>query len=117
MRLVNFIYKNLIAVWEKIKQINIKWLTSVPALLIVTIMIIVGNFDINLSKTTNQLLVGFIFFTASIISILIIARREYPFYQTIKGKPAVFLGIIGLLMSCPLTLAIFVKIILDIFER
>lgn len=101
---------------DVVKNIDIKWLTSFPSLIVITVMIIVGNLDIAYSENLNDLLIGFIFLTASLVSVIIIIRKEYPFFRTIKGRPAIFLGVIGFLISFPLAAAIFIRLLLNIFR-
>jgi len=98
-----------------LSTLNTAQLTSIPALIVIGVMIILGN--VNMSRIANMLLVSSIFSAGSVISLVIIFRKEFPFFQTIKGKPAIILGSIGFLMSCPISIAILVRLAMDLFQR
>lgn len=94
---------------------NTAWLTSILALIAVGVMISFGNFK--LPRVTNMLLVSFIFAIGSVISLVFIIRKEFPFFRNIKGKPAIILGVIGFLMSFPISIAILGRLVIELLQR
>jgi hypothetical protein len=104
---VNRIIKNL-------TNTDIRWLTSFPALVIVACMIFFPK--IETFKNTNLILVCLMFGVASFISLIIIIRKEYPFFRPIRGKSALALGIIGLILSCPMTIILLVRLALNMLQ-
>jgi hypothetical protein len=98
---------------NKVRTTNTVWLTSIPALIVVVVMMILGT--VNFSKMNSMLIVSCLFAIGGISSLVVVIRKEFPFFRNIRGKTAIALGIVGLLMAWSISLAIVIRVALELF--
>ena len=108
-------YTILKSITNKISTTNTIWLTSIPAIIAILIMAMLGN--ANLSKINSMIIVSCIFILSGFSSLVVVIRKEFPFYRIISGKVAIVIGIIGLFLSWSIALLIIIRIMLELLGK
>lgn len=102
---------------EWISNVDTIWLTSIPACIAVIIMILSPQLDLPTSSQANKIVAVCVFGLGGVSSLVVVIRKEFPFFRKIKGKPAVILGTVGLLMSWIISMGILISMFLALVRQ